>query len=221
MTTRISYAERVRLFGLAGNRHNTVSIRTPWGPVAVVHKLIAEPFMDACNEAASTVAWQPQRIDSFNNRPIRNALSLSLHSWALAFDFFITPPGVVPPGGVWTPTNAVPPHFAACFERRGFYWGARFRRRDVPHIEWPGGRPGAAVPPVVPTPTPVHGRKKRMLLIQPEGAGGVFVYFGKHPDGSANCAPISGADDRDKIMASGVPLLEVSADEWRRDWGGK
>lgn len=218
--TRISYAQRVRTFGVAGNRRNTVTVRTPWGIDAVCHRLVAERFMLACDEAKIRSPWRPLRIDSFNNRPIRNALSPSLHSWALAWDFFSTPPGVVPPGGVWHPVDAVPPDFAAAFTARGFTWGATFSRRaDYPHIEWAGGVP-APIPPVIPPQPPaVHGRKKRMLLVQVPT--GVYVYFGKHPDGSANCSPLSGTDDRDRIMANGVPLIEVTAAEWRNDWGGR
>lgn len=72
-----------------------------------------------------------------------------------------------------------------------------------------------------PGPTPKKGRQRRMILVQPQNAGGVFLYFGKHPDGSGNYVPLSEGVDRDRILAAGVPLVEVTADEWRRDWGGK
>lgn len=202
MSGRISYAQRVRIFGVAGNRRNTVTVRTPWGMDAVVHRVIVEPFKAACDEAAATVRWRPQRCDSFAYRPIRNATSLSLHSWALACDWFATPPGVAPPGGVWTPANAVPAEFARCFERRGFYWGARFsRRRDVPHIEWPGGVPGVVVPPAIPAPTPA-----RHLQIPPHSEVDMFVYrqSGKPTiklcEGKGRCSAIPTPDQAARLM---------------------
>lgn len=155
MGQRISYVERVRLFGVAGNRRNTVTVRTPWGMDAVCHRLVADRFMVACDEAAIRSPWRPLRIDSFAYRPIRNSLSTSLHSWALAWDFFSTPPEVPPPGGVWHPNDAVPPDFAAAFTGRGFTWGATFSRRaDYPHIEWATGLPSLPTPLIVPHPHP-------------------------------------------------------------------
>lgn len=136
---RIGYTERVRLFGISGSR-NAVLVTTPWNIRAQCHFRVRDLFNEACAEA-SFHTWNPGRIDSFAMRAIRAAASMSLHSWALAWDFFATGPGVVPPGGVWTPINGVPASFANCFTRRGFTWGATWTRKDVPHIEWAGGYP--------------------------------------------------------------------------------
>lgn len=137
---RITNAERTRLFGRPGDRSYLVTVETPWGIRVPVHRAIVGVFQAACREA-ERVAWNPQRIDSFNPRPIRGSTEWSIHSWALAFDFFATPPGVPPPGGVWTPQNGVPADFARAFTARGFTWGATFSRKDVPHIEWAGPPP--------------------------------------------------------------------------------
>lgn len=137
---RITNAERTRLFGRPGDRSYLVTVETPWGIRVPVHRAIVGVFQAACREA-ERVAWNPQRIDSFNPRPIRGSTEWSIHSWALAFDFFATPPGVPPPGGVWTPHNGVPADFARAFTTRGFTWGATFNRKDVPHIEWAGPPP--------------------------------------------------------------------------------
>jgi len=80
--------------------------------------------------------WTPKRIDSYNCRTIRDSTSYSRHAYAAAWDFFATPPGVVPPGGVWEPDNPVPAWFAREFTKRGFTWGAKWARADIPHIEW-------------------------------------------------------------------------------------
>lgn len=138
----ISYASRVQIFGLSGNGR-AQRVMTPWGMTTQCHEIVVPLFKEACVEAAFS-PWDPQRIDGYAYRRIRNSLSFSLHSWALAWDFFITPPGVVPPGGVWTPDNPVPDHFARAFERRGFTWGKHWLRKDVPHIEWNGGLPTSA-----------------------------------------------------------------------------
>lgn len=146
----ITDAARSRIYGPPG-KVDKVTITTPWGIKVACHRLIVDVFLDACQEAHDTVTWQPRRIDSYNPRPIRGTENdddpqWSLHAWALAFDFFATPPGIPPPGGVWTPDDAVPATFAACFTRRGFRWGATFKRRDVPHIEWPAGLPDNVTP---------------------------------------------------------------------------
>lgn len=178
MTTRISYAQRVRIFGVAGNRKNTVIVRTPWGIDAVCHRVVAERFMVACDEAAVRSPWRPLRVDSFAYRPIRNALSLSFHSWALAWDFFSTPPGVPPPGGVWHPDDAVPPDFAAAFTGRGFTWGATFSRRaDYPHIEWAAGLPSVP-PPTGPGPGP-YRPEVEMFLYRQSNTKEIKLYEGK------------------------------------------
>lgn len=139
--------ERTRLFGPpgaagAGNRR---TVGTPWSIRVVVHHLIVPVFVEACRAAAfQSPFWVPQRIDSYADRAIRGSNAPSLHSWALAFDFFTTPPGVVPPGGVWQPDDEMPPAFWNAFTDRGFRWGGTFRsRRDTPHIEWDGRPPQA------------------------------------------------------------------------------
>lgn len=138
--SRLTTAQRIAAYGEPGSRRTQV--KTPWGITVTIHPAIVPVFAAACNEAETTCAWRPQRIDSYANRTVRGSTSISLHAFALAFDFFATPPNVSPPGGVWTPDNAVPADFAACFERRGFTWGAKWSRVDVPHIEWAGPPPG-------------------------------------------------------------------------------
>lgn len=181
---RLTDAERQRAFGPPGDTSRYVTYRTPWGMSVRVHTLVLAPFRLACEEAARSSPWRPQRIDSFNKRTTRGASSWSLHAYALAWDFFATPPNVPPPGGVWTPNNGVPPGFAACFQRGGFTWGATFSRgRDVPHIEWAGPRPGIAVPPTPSTPeeddlmTP-DGRRALVRLTY-------FAAFGRPPESAA------------------------------------
>lgn len=136
---------RNRFFGAPGRVAKT-TVMTPWGIRAEVHQAVAGVFLAACHEAYATCSWRPRRCDSYANRAIRGSYNPSLHSYALAWDFFATPPTQAPPGGVWTPYNAVPANFAACFIRRGFTWGAYWKRRDVPHIEWSGPPPGAYIP---------------------------------------------------------------------------
>ena len=121
----------------------------PWGIRVRIHRAIVVPFVAACREAHAISPWRPLRIDSYACRTVRGGASHSLHAWALAHDWFATPPGVVPPGGVWTPVNSVPHDFAGCFTRRGFTWGRYFSRPDVPHIEWAGPAP-TVTPPAVP-----------------------------------------------------------------------
>lgn len=139
---RISNAERARHFGEPG-KVRTVKVLTPWGVTAVVHELLRDQFIVACERAKRKSDWVPKRIDSYNPRPIRGTKDTwSIHAWALAFDFFATRPTEPPPGGVWKPDNTVPPEFAAAFEELGFTWGAKFRSRaDYPHIEWASAPP--------------------------------------------------------------------------------
>ena len=135
-----------------------VQDRLPWVPrrtdgrvqAVLVHPLLAEEFVAACHDAAKACpGWVPQRIDSYVPRAIRNYFKgnppagwklgdkgTSNHSWATAFDFFATPADVWPAGGVWTPDNGVPVEFAKAFERRGWTWGGRWKRRDTPHMEY-------------------------------------------------------------------------------------
>lgn len=118
-----------------------VSVRTPWGITTQVHPLVVDVFREACEEAALS-PWRPRRIDGWVIRPIGGTSTPSLHSWALAWDLFATPPGVPPPGGVWTPLDGMTLWFAAGFIKRGFTWGATWKGRpDVPHIEWAGPPP--------------------------------------------------------------------------------
>ena len=153
--TRISYAERDRIFGKPCTSQNLATVTTPWGIRCRVHKLVLPVFEDACAHAcAEVVEWKPQRIDSYACRDVRGSTAKSLHAYGLAWDFFATPPNVPPPGGVWTPDNGLPTAFARCFTERGFTWGATFTRKDAPHIEWAGGKPGklASSPPSAPRP---------------------------------------------------------------------
>lgn len=140
--TRLTTAQRTAAYGPPGDRNALVTVTTPWGVRTSCHRAVQGAFIAACNRAKSRSRWTPQRIDSFNPRPIRGSSDWSLHSWALAWDFFATPPNVPPPGGVWTPHNGVPVDFATAFTEAGFTWGATFSRKDVPHIEWAGPPPG-------------------------------------------------------------------------------
>lgn len=140
---RITEAERRRTFGDPCTTSNLRTYLTPWGLRVQVHSLVVQRLAAACDLAKRSSSWVPRRADSYSCREIRGATVWSLHAYGLAWDWFATPPGVVPPGGVWEPDDAVPPHFAAAFEHFGFTWGATFTRPDVPHIEWADGRPGA------------------------------------------------------------------------------
>lgn len=148
---RITNDERSRIFGPPCAPQNHRIHLTPWGIRTTVHFLVLPRFAAACELAKRTSQWAPLRIDGFVCRNIRDSDEWSIHSWAMAWDFFATPPDVPPPGGVWTPHNGVPPSFAAAFERFGFSWGANFTRQDVPHIEWAAGRPD---PLTIPAPPP-------------------------------------------------------------------
>lgn len=154
----ITAAQRSRLFGPPGQCPK-VNVATPWGIVAQAHPHVAGLFLDACREAVRVSPWRPRRIDSYAFRAIRGSYVPSLHGWAMAWDFFATPPTVPPPGGVWTPYNGVPASFAAPFQRRGFTWGAGWRRADVPHIEWNGPPPGGPTTyqPLPPTAATTRG----------------------------------------------------------------
>ena len=139
-----------------------VQSRLPWAPprsgagnvqVVLVHPLLVDVFLDACGAATRNSSWRPRRIDSHVVRPIRGLRKprgwkigdegTSSHSWCTAWDMFATPSDVPPPGGVWTPANGLPAEFAAEFEKRGFTWGGRWKRTDLPHLEW------RQAPPVV------------------------------------------------------------------------
>lgn len=113
-----------------------------WGQRVVVHPRLHRLFVTTCVaahqalNAAGAGLEVPQRVDSYACRPIRGSRAWSMHAYGLAWDMFRTPPGVPPPGGVWTPTARLHPAFIATFERAGFTWGGRWTRRDEPHFEW-------------------------------------------------------------------------------------
>lgn len=153
---RLNIATRNNFFGVPGKSPRLV-ITTPWGVRVQCHQYVAGLFIEACDEATRTHKWRPRRIDGYANRAIRGSRAPSLHGYALAWDFFATPPGVNPPGGVWTPSDGVPAAFARAFTRRGFTWGASWKRKDIPHIEWAGAPPTyrpIVVQPVKPAPEP-------------------------------------------------------------------
>ncbi len=145
MVTRITNAERNARFGQFGSV-TLVTVDTPWGVRTVANATVARVLRQACEEAADTCSWRPQRIDSYNPRLIRGSSAPSMHGWALAWDVFATPPTMPPPGGVWKPTATFAADFAGCFQRRGFFWGRNFSRQDWPHLEWPGNPPGDGGP---------------------------------------------------------------------------
>lgn len=155
----LTASQKNRLFGRPGAVPAVnVTDRLPWLPrtstgrvqVVLAHPLVADVFVEACHAAAKAAPhWQPQRVDSLVIRAWRNwkkprgwkigDRGTSDHSWGIAWDFFATPAGVAPPGGVWTPDNPVPTAFAVEFEKRGFRWGGRWtKRKDQPHIEYAG-----------------------------------------------------------------------------------
>lgn len=123
-----------------------VLYETPWGITVTVNKAVRGAFGRACRLAyyrnrvrklLGKDTWRPKRIDSYNCRTIRGSSTYSRHAYAAAWDFFSSPPGVTPPGGVWEPTDSVPEWFARSFEFFGFTWGGRWATRpDTPHIEW-------------------------------------------------------------------------------------
>lgn len=138
--TRVSNTVRAKVFGPPCTPRNYETVTTPWGVRCTVHKLVKARFLAACGEAHRTVKWVPRRIDSYVCRTIRGSNTVSIHSWALAWDFFDTPPGAQP--DVWGPLNAPSPEFRAVFKRWGFYCGADYEgRKDYPHIEWASGMP--------------------------------------------------------------------------------
>lgn len=145
----ITTAQRTAIFGQPG-QVDLVTYVTPWRLKVRIHPQIQARFKAACERAHATVKWTPLRIDSYANRSIRGSTSPSLHSYGLAVDIFATPPDVVPPGGVWTPDDEMPPDFVRCFTDLGFRWGGTFKRRDTPHIEWADGKPA----PLTDTPPP-------------------------------------------------------------------
>jgi hypothetical protein len=139
---RIGNADRTRYYGQPGDAVRYSTVQTPWGISVRVHPLVAARFRAACADAHSSSRWRPRRIDSYANRNIAGSSSRSLHSWALAWDIFSTPPGVYPPGGVQGKQSAPDDAFLMAFKRHGFYLGQEFKSNyDAPHVEW------AAAPP--------------------------------------------------------------------------
>lgn len=148
--TRISYDERIRIFGQPG-RVARQQVTTPWGLRVWCHELLSGRFLAACHLADRVSSWKPRRIDSFNYRPVRGSSSPSLHGFACAWDFFDRP--YPEPVDVWGAANAPTRDFREAFKAFGFALGAEFTSRpDVPHIEWAAGRPApiTAVPIVSP-----------------------------------------------------------------------
>jgi hypothetical protein len=127
--------QRSRLFGPPGQEASYRRVGTPWGITVTVHPLVVGQFTAAVRDAAK-LAWRPAIIGSYNNRSNVNKPSVkSLHSWALAWDFYSTPRYQ---SDIQGPTFAPPEEFRACFQAQGFYLGSDFSgRRDFPHIEWP------------------------------------------------------------------------------------
>lgn len=113
-----------------------------WGQRVQVHHLIHNHFVRTCIAAhhALNLAGKghlyPKRVDSFVCRRIAGSSSWSLHAYGLAWDMFLTPPGVPPPGGVWTPDHELPHEFVRAFIAAGFTWGGTWTRRDTPHFQW-------------------------------------------------------------------------------------
>lgn len=141
MAFRLNDSLRRVFYGPPGQRENYVAVDTIWGIRVVVHPYVRDVFRLACVAAAKESQWTPARIDSYAYRMIRGtSTSVSLHSYALAWDFFDTPLTVTP--DIWGPTNAPDEAFREAFRRYGFTLGAEFSGRpDYPHIEWAGSPP--------------------------------------------------------------------------------
>jgi hypothetical protein len=187
--TVLTQAERTQAFGTPG-KVPMVSVATPWGDRVQVHQLLAPLYIEACYSAFHDpyCTWVPHRIDSYNPRPIRGTTDTwSLHSYALAWDFFATDDTIPPPGGVWHPTDAVPAEFARHFTRLGFRWGRFFTRQDWPHIEWatapPAARPTTTIPPKEAVAMLAAGTKAAAVAMSPTGNGYAIVAT----DGAVYC----------------------------------
>jgi hypothetical protein len=173
----LTTAERTRAYGPPGNVRK-VAVTTPWGDVAQVHELVAAVFIEACYTAHADpfCTWEPLRVDSYAARAIRGTTGTwSLHAWALGWDWFATPEGVVPLGGVWTPDNPMPPEFARHFTRLGFKWGRWFARQDWPHLEWPGPPPPPRKQILVPPKEAVVALNKPACSILPTPSGNGYL----------------------------------------------
>jgi hypothetical protein len=216
VSVRISYAERDRIFGRPGSVARQ-QVTTPWGLRVWCHELLAGRFLAACQLADRVSRWKPARIDSYAYRDVRGSTSPSLHSYALAWDFFDRP--YPQPVDVWGPTNAPTRDFRDAFTAFGFALGADFTtRKDYPHIEWCAGRPLAitAVPPAPDSSAPpLKPRRQRT------------VFLVQHPNGVVElCALVAGNKvshvgiedpaDRDAFIAAGVPLVNVTDATWAK-----
>lgn len=136
---RISNAERIRIFGQPGDTGRYRTYTTPWGIKVRVHDLILPQFKAACEAAHAASRWRPQIIGSYVNRNIAGTNTKSLHSWALAWDFYSTPRYQ---SDIKGPTFGPDAAFREAFKGMGFYLGAEFRNNaDYPHIEWASARP--------------------------------------------------------------------------------
>lgn len=161
MAERITYAERDRLFGRPCSTSLYLTCEL-FGQRVRVHYRLHDRLVNTVVAAHRAIVaagagdTYPRRIDSYVCRTIRGKegrglrtvadsvfghLPHSLHAYALAWDMFRTPPGVAPPGGVWTPDLALHPAFVATMESGGFAWGGRWARKDEPHFEWSGPPP--------------------------------------------------------------------------------
>lgn len=113
-----------------------------WGQRIRVHHRVADHLIRTAVTADRILSHldlahlRPRRVDGYVPRMIAGTSSWSLHAYGLAVDIFRTPPGVVPPGGVWTPRDQLHQEFVAVWELAGWTWGGRWRRRDTPHFEW-------------------------------------------------------------------------------------
>ena len=143
---RLTERRRSQLYGPACARSQLLTCEL-FGLQVVVHRLLHRHLIHTMRAAHQAIVdadadhTRPLRIDSYNCRRIAGTTSWSLHARGLAWDVFRTPPGVEPPGGVYTPTAALHPAFVAAFEAAGFTWGGRWRRPDRPHFEWPAAPP--------------------------------------------------------------------------------
>lgn len=204
--TALTQAQRTKAFGTPG-KVRTVTVATPWGDRVVVHELVAARFIEACHNAFHDpyCLWVPQRIDSYNPRPIRGTTDTwSLHAYALAWDFFATSEGVAPAGGVWKPDDTVPPEFARHFVRLGFRWGRWFSRQDWPHIEWAGPPPAPRTSVTIPPKEAAMallaaGTKAVSIAPTPTGNGYIIVADdgAVHAFGDAPFVGGRGGDDKE------------------------
>lgn len=65
---------------------------------------------------------------SFNFRPVRGGQALSMHAYGIAVD-------IDPAHNALNTEGRMPDAVVKMFERRGWYWGGRFSRKDPMHFE--------------------------------------------------------------------------------------